>query len=227
MSRNTWIIFVIVCVTILGGLIFLSRQNRVEVGDVNTGAVIAASEANGNIADHVYGSEEGKVTLIEYGDFQCPACRSAFPILLELKEEFKDDLTFVFRNNPLPQIHPNARAASAAAEAGGLQGKFWEMHDALFEQQNIWGNASIEERLPMFVTIAEDAGVEDLDKFKRDMESKRVSDKINFDLELGRKDGVSGTPTILLNGEKIESDVWSVYDKLAKKVQEAIDATKE
>jgi len=124
-SRNTWIIFIVICVAILGGLIFLSRQDRADVGEVNTNSIVAASEANGNIGDHVYGSTEGKVLLIEYGDFQCPACASAYPILKEIKEEYKDDLTFIFRNNPITQIHPNAKAAAAAAEAAGLQGKYW------------------------------------------------------------------------------------------------------
>lgn len=222
MSRNTWIIFIVICVAILGGLIFLSRQDRADVGEVNTNSIVAASEANGNIGDHVYGSTEGKVLLIEYGDFQCPACASAYPILKEIKEEYKDDLTFIFRNNPITQIHPNAKAAAAAAEAAGLQGKYWEMHDALYEQQSDWENASIDERLPLFVAMAEAIGVEDIDKFKRDIESEAVNSKINFDLSLGRKDNVSGTPTIFLDQEKLESDVWANKEAFKAKVEEAL-----
>ena len=221
MSRNTWIIFIVICIAILGGLIFLSRQDRADVGEVNTNAIVAASEANGNIGDHVYGSTEGNVLLIEYGDFQCPACKSAFPILQEIKEEYKDKLTFIFRNNPITQIHPNARAA-AAAEAAGLQGKYWEMHDALYEQQDDWSNASVDERLSFFVAMAKEVGIDDIDQFKRDIESDAVSSKINFDLSLGRKDNVSGTPTIFLNQEQLESDVWANKEALKAKVEEAL-----
>ncbi len=222
MSRNTWIIFIVICIAILGGLIFLSRQDRADVGEVNTNAIVAASEANGNIGDHVYGSTEGNVLLIEYGDFQCPACKSAFPILQEIKEEYKDKLTFIFRNNPITQIHPNARAAAAAAEAAGLQGKYWEMHDALYEQQDDWSNASVDERLSFFVAMAKEVGIDDIDQFKRDIESDAVSSKINFDLSLGRKDNVSGTPTIFLNQEQLESDVWANKEALKAKVEEAL-----
>tara|TARA_B100001245_G_scaffold112184_1_gene82197 strand:- start:18099 stop:18767 length:669 start_codon:yes stop_codon:yes gene_type:complete len=221
-SRNTWIIFIVICIAILGGLIFLSRQDRADVGEVNTNAIVAASEANGNIGDHVYGSTEGNVLLIEYGDFQCPACKSAFPILQEIKEEYKDKLTFIFRNNPITQIHPNARAAAAAAEAAGLQGKYWEMHDALYEQQDDWSNASVDERLSFFVAMAKEVGIDDIDQFKRDIESDAVSSKINFDLSLGRKDNVSGTPTIFLNQEQLESDVWANKEALKAKVEEAL-----
>ena len=222
MSRNTWIIFIVICIAILGGLIFLSRQDRADVGEVNTNAIVAASEANGNIGDHVYGSTEGNVLLIEYGDFQCPACKSAFPILQEIKEEYKDKLTFIFRNNPITQIHPNARAAAAAAEAAGLQGKYWEMHDALYEQQDDWSNASVDERLSFFVAMAKEVGIDDIDQFKRDIESDAASSKINFDLSLGRKDNVSGTPTIFLNQEQLESDVWANKEALKAKVEEAL-----
>lgn len=224
MSRNAWIIFAAICVVILGGLIFLSRQNRAEIGDVNTKEIVKASTASGNIGDHVYGSTEGKVVLVEYGDFQCPSCQAAYPILKELKEEFKDDLTFIFRNNPITQIHPNAKVAAAAAEAAGLQGKFWEMHDKLYEQQNTWGNASIDERVSHMLTIAEEVGIKDMDKFKSDMESKAVSDKINFDLGLGRKDNVTGTPTILLGGEKVED--WADKDVFKQKIEDAIKRAK-
>jgi protein-disulfide isomerase len=223
-SRNAWIIFAAICVVILGSLIFLSRQNRAEVGDVNTKEIVKASAASGNIADHVYGATEGKVVLVEYGDFQCPSCQAAYPILKELKEEFKDELTFIFRNNPITQIHPNAKVAAAAAEAAGLQGKFWEMHDKLFEQQNTWGNASIDERVSHMLAIAEEVGIKDMDKFKSDMESKAVSDKINFDLSLGRKDNVTGTPTILLNGEKVED--WADKDVFKQKIEDAIKRAK-
>lgn len=222
MSKKTWIIFVVVVVAILGGLVFLSRKDQVNVSDIDQSKVIAASVANGNIADHVSGPKNGKSILIEYGDFQCPACGRAHPILKDMTTEFKDELTFIFRNNPLTAIHPNARAGSAAAEAAGLQGKYWEMHDLLYVRQQEWSESSPDQRVDIFLSYAKQVGVKDLDKFKSDLDSKAVSDKINFDLALGKKVPVQGTPTILLDGKKIESDVWSDQEKFKEVIKESL-----
>ena len=118
--------------------------------------------------------------------------------------------------------HPNARAGAAAAEAAGLQGKYWEMHDILYEQQNTWSNASIDQRLAYFKGYAQQVGVKDANKFSTDMDSKRVNDKINFDLALAKKVGASATPAIYLEGKKIESDVWSDKAKLKTAVEDAL-----
>lgn len=222
MNKKAWIIFVVVCVAVLGGLVFLSRGSQVDVSKVDQSKIIAASSQNGNIADHVYGTTSGKTTLIEYGDFQCPACGSAYPNIKSLTEEFKDQLTFIFRNLPLTSIHPNARAGAAAAEAAGLQGKYWEMHDMLYEQQNSWSNASTDQRASFFKGYAQQAGVKDMDKFNTDMDSKPVNDKINFDLALAKKVGASSTPAIYLDGKKIESDVWSDKAKFKTAIEDAL-----
>ncbi len=193
-----------------------------DVSGVDEAKAVAASEQNGNIADHVFGATSGKAILIEYGDFQCPACASAYPNIKELTEEFKDDLTFVFRNLPLTSIHPNARAAASAAEAAGLQDAYWKMHDQLYQNQTSWSSASTEQRLSYFETYAKSAGVKDIQKFKTDMNSKGVSDKINFDLALAKKIGASATPAIYLDGKKIESDVWSDKAKFKTQIEDAI-----
>lgn len=222
MSKKAWIIFAVACIAVLTALVLVSRGNQIDVSNINEAKIIAASEQNGNIADHVSGSTEQKTILIEYGDFQCPACASAFPNISEVKEEFKEDLTFIFRNLPLTSIHPNARAAAAAAEAAGLQGVYWEMHDELYENQNAWSGAATDKRLSFFETYAKAAGVKDIAKFKTDMNSKSVNDKINFDLALAKKVGASATPAIYLDGKKIEADVWSDKAAFKKQVEEAI-----
>jgi len=221
-SKKTWIIFVVICIVVLGGLVILSRRDQVNVGSVDQSKILAASAASGNIADHVFGTTSQKTTLIEYGDFQCPACGTAYPILKDVTETYKDTLTFIFRNNPLTTIHPNARAGAGAAEAAGLQGKYWEMHNILYENQNDWGGASIDKRLSFFESYAKQVGVANIDKFKTDMESKNVSDKINFDLALGKTIPVSGTPTLLLNGKQIDSETWSDKDKMKAAVEDAL-----
>lgn len=222
MSKKTWMIFIVICVAVLGGLIFISRKDKINVDAIEMTKATAASNANGNIADHVFGNKDSKVVLIEYGDFQCPACGSAYPIIKEVTDNYKDKVAFIFRNNPLTAIHPNARAGSAAAEAAGLQGKYWDMHDALYENQTSWSTAAVDKRTDMFVAYASQIGVKDKEKFKKDMESKAVNNKIDFDLALGKRVPVSGTPTILLNNKKIESDVWSDKDKFKAAIEDAL-----
>lgn len=221
MSKQAWIIFAAICVAVLGSLVFISQGEKTDVSGADETKIIAASADNGNIGDHVFGTKEGKAILIEYGDFQCPGCASAHPNLKELSEEFKDELTFVFRNLPLTSIHPNARAAATAAEAAGLQGKYWEMHNLLFESQNEWGQSS-DNRLEFFTSYARTAGVKDIEKFKSDITNENISKKINFDLALARKIGATSTPTILLDGKSIESNVWGNKEELKKKIEEAI-----
>jgi len=221
-SKQAWIIFAAICVAVLGGLILLSRGNQIDVSKVDETKIIAASPQNGNIGDHVLGTTTGKAILIEYGDFQCPACGSAYPNVKELTEKYKDQLIFVFRNLPLTSLHPNARAAAAAAEAAGLQGVYWDMHDTLYENQDTWTNATTENRLSYFEGYAKTAGVKDIAKFKTDIESQAVNDKINFDLALTRKIGASATPTMLLNGKKIESDIWSDKTKFESEIKSAL-----
>ncbi len=222
MSKKTWIIFAAVCIVVLGGLVVLSKKGQADVGSIDQNKIVAASAANGNIGDHVFGNTSGKTTMIEYGDFECPACKAAYPNVKTVTDQFKDQLTFVFRNNPLTTIHPNARAGAAAAEAAGLQGKYWEMHDALYENQDDWGNSSADQRTTYFVGYARQVGVKDIDKFKTDMSSNQVDTKINFDLALGKKVPVTGTPTILINGKAIDSATWNDPGKLKQAVQDAL-----
>ena len=222
MSKKTWIIFVVVCVVVLGALVALSRGQSAQVGDVESNKILAASAESGNIGDQVFGNRDSKVLLIEYGDFQCPACGSAHPTLKELTHEYKDKIAFVFRNFPLTSIHPNAKAASAAAEAAGLQGKYWEMHDKLYEDQNAWSNLGTTERTDQFVSYAAQLGVKDMDKFKKDMSNSAINKKIAFDLAIGKKAGASATPHILLNNKKVETDTWKDKAKLKAAIEEAL-----
>jgi protein-disulfide isomerase len=202
MSRNAWIIFIAICVLILGGLVWMSGRNKVDVSGVDHNAILSASEESGDIADHVKGNAEAKVLIIEYGDFQCPGCRSAAPAMKAVIDKYSDKVGFVFRNFPLA-IHNNARAAAAAAEAAGLQGKYWEMHDRLFENQQEWGNLSGNTRTDMFANYAEMLEL-DREKFLEDLKSDAVIAKINFDVSLGRKIGVNSTPSIFVNGKQVK-----------------------
>ena len=208
MNKYGWIIFSVVVVVVLGGLVAWTRVANppIDVSGVNNNSVIAASEQNGNIADHTKGSDSNKILLIEYGDYQCPSCGGAHPHINELMEEYDENVTFVFRNFPLTTIHPNARAAAAVAEAAGLQGKFWEMHDKLYETQNDWSNLDASQRTSVFSGYAKELGL-NIDKYNTDVAEKSVNQKINFDLALGKSVDTSATPTFFLNGEKLTDSV--------------------
>ncbi len=201
MSKNAWIIFSTVCLVVLGGLIFLSNKDKVNVDNVTTGVVQAAATQSGNIGDHVFGNAKSKVVMIEYGDFQCPGCGSAYPIITPLTEKYKDQIAFIFRNFPLTQLHPNAMTAAAVAEAAGLQGKYWEMHNKLYENQSAWNSLSASTRVDFFVSYAQSLGL-NTTTFKNDLTGTAISQKIGYDQALGRKDGVTGTPTFFVDGKQ-------------------------
>lgn len=203
MSRTTWIVFILICVGLLGGLILVSRGAKLNVEDIDLHQIQQAANDNGNIADHVFGDPEAKVTIIEYGDYQCPGCSTAAPVMRAVAEDYQDKgVRLVFRNFPLATIHPNARAAAAAAEAAGLQGKFWEMHDLIYSEQAAWENLGSTERTNKFTDYAQSLGL-DVDRFTTDLTSEEVSKKIDFDAALARKAGASGTPAIYVNGDLV------------------------
>lgn len=208
MSKKAWIIFVAAVVLFLGGLVAMSNSKKVDVSNVNAASIQPATEQSGNIADHVLGNKESKVILVEYGDFQCPGCKAVHPTVKALAEKYEDQIAFVFRNFPLTTIHANARTAAAAAEAAGLQGKYWEMHDQLYETQDSWKSLSPEERGDFFANYAKELNL-NVEQFKTDLASEAIAEKINFDLALGRKVGVSGTPGLFLNGNELTQPTWS------------------
>lgn len=220
MNKKAWIIFIAVVVVLMGALIYLSGRNKINVSNIQTAQLQPAAVDSGNIADHVFGKTDSKVILTEYGDYQCPGCGGMYPKVKTLTEKYKGQVAFVFRNFPLTTLHPNARAAAATAEAAGLQGKYWEMHDKLYENQSAWENITdLTQRTNFFTDYAKQLGL-DSTKFTNDIASSQVSQKINFDLSLGRKDGVSGTPSFYLNGKVINQDTWGD----ASKFEDAIKA---
>ena len=206
MSKKAWIIFGVVVVLLFGGLVYVSSKGKIDVSNVDTNKVQPASKQAGNIADHVFGKKESKIVLIEYGDFQCPGCAGAHPNLKTISEKYKDKIAFVFRNFPLTSIHPNARAAAAAAEAAGLEGKYWEMHDKIYTNQKSWEGSSTSERTQLFAGYAKEVGIDNA-TFEKALTNVSINQQISFDQALGKKINVSGTPTILLNGEKLSDEI--------------------
>lgn len=149
-------------------------------------------------ADHVRGENaSAPVTLIEYSDFQCPACAAFDPLLQDISTSYGDQVRLVYRHFPLYSIHANADEAAFAAEAASLQGKFWEMHDLLFDRQEDWENLAAPSE--MFAAYADLLGL-DVEKFKADMASDAVRDRVKVDVSSGNSAGISATPTLYLNG---------------------------
>lgn len=219
MNKTKWIIFAVLVIALFGGIIYMSKQNDTSTFNGDANKVIT----DGPIADQVYGSKDQKVVLIEYGDYQCPACASVHVPLKALTEKYKDKLTFVFRNYPLTNIHPNALAASTAAEAAGLQGKFWEMHDKLYETQDDWKAVATDKREAVFAGYASELGL-DAEKFKTDLKSADISAKISRDRSAGGKAGVSSTPTFVLDGVKIDGNDAVDAQILQQKIEDRLKA---
>ncbi|MEP6818695.1 MAG: thioredoxin domain-containing protein [bacterium] len=144
------------------------------------------------------------VTLEEFGDYQCPPCGALHPTLKQLKQEFGPSVNFVFRNLPLTGIHKNALTAAKAAEAARMQDHFWEMHDLLYENQDLWKDDI--NPMPIFWKFAADLGL-DTGKFSRDMEDKQVKLRIEADQSAAAELGIIGTPTLLINGRQLRPEV--------------------
>jgi Na+:H+ antiporter, NhaA family len=143
--------------------------------------------------DHVRGGADAAVTLVEYGDFQCPYCGEAYPVVHDLLERFGDQLRFVFRHMPLADLHPRAPFAAEAAEAAGAQGRFWEMHDRLFEHQRELSDEELRAH-------AEAVGIDDGARFDAELRDGIHSARVEEDFESGARSGVPSTPRFFVNG---------------------------
>jgi len=144
--------------------------------------------------DHMQGPEDAPVTLVEYGDYQCPYCGQAYPIVKRIQKHFGKTLRFVFRNFPLREAHAHAESAAETAEFAGAHGKFWEMHDLLFENQEQLGG-------PLYLELAKKLGL-DPAALKQSLADGQYRNRVDSDFAGGTRSGVNGTPTFFINGER-------------------------
>ena len=144
--------------------------------------------------DNIDGKDSAAIELVEYGDYECPYCGRAYPIVKDIQQQLGADLKFVFRNFPLKKIHPHAFSAAVATEAAAQQGKFWQMHDIIFENQH-----TLEPEDIFF--FAKEIGL-DIRSFENDMQEPALISKVEKDFETGIRSGVNRTPTFFINGEK-------------------------
>ncbi|HWT55894.1 MAG TPA: thioredoxin domain-containing protein [Candidatus Microsaccharimonas sp.] len=210
MSKQ-FLAIIAVVIVLLGGVFVITNKNSGTSG----------SSSSAKPSSHVEGSTSSGVKLVEYGDYECPYCGQYYPIVKQAVEQYKDKIQFQFRNLPLSSIHKNAFAGARAAEAASLQGKFWEMHDKLYENQDPQGAsgwvASNDPLNDYFVNFARQIGL-DTTKFKTDFASSTVNDTINADIAEFKKTKLDeSTPTFLLDGKHITpgyslSDFTKAFD---------------
>ena len=168
-----------------------------------------------NDKDHSHGEANATITLVEYGDYECPHCGHAYPIIKKLQERMGARLRFVFRNFPLANMHEHAMHAAEAAEAAGAQGKFWEMHDLLFENQNCLEDQSLKK-------YASDLNL-DVVAFVHDLASHSYRERVQQDFSSGVRSGVNGTPTFFINGTRYDGS--GELKDLLRAMDAALNAT--
>jgi protein-disulfide isomerase len=205
-----FVVILLVIVGIFVGYLYTTKQDSTTDGTTESSAVATT---------HTQGAGNKKVTLVAYEDFQCPVCGQYFPILNEVKNKYGDDITFQFRHFPIDSIHPNARAAHRTAEAAGNQGKFFEMHDLLYENIQSWSASTNAKSI--FDTYAKQLNL-DMTKFNADFASEQTNEIINADVNEGKKLGVSGTPSFILNGRLLADDERRSLDDLVKTIDAEI-----
>lgn len=197
-SRNTikWIILAasaLLFIAFFGFLIFLAKQNpsQEEIVLSNSG--------------WAKGAQNPKVTLVEFADFQCSACKAYHPIIQGLLSTYKDkSFKLILKHFPLTSSHKNALPSAMAAEAAGEQGKFFEMHDLLYKYQSDWADLPLDDARKKFISYAQELKLDE-ESFRKDLDRKDLEDKIRAQQEEGIKNGVNATPTFFLNGKIIQN----------------------
>jgi protein-disulfide isomerase len=228
-----FVIIILVLVVTVGSAWYMKRAasstmsvaNGAPSSSTNAGTVnapVAGPVAPGSTPAHALGPTTAPVTLEEFGDFECPPCGLLHPILVQMHKDFGDQLRIIFREFPLVPAHQHALAAASAAEAAGLQGKFWEMHDLIYENQKTWHEAF--DVRPIFEGFAKQIGL-DLDRYRQDINSDAVAQRIFEDGKRGHSLNVRGTPTVFLNGREVPFESLPA-DKLKVLIQNALAGQK-
>ncbi len=204
--NNRFILVLAVCVIGFFGILFMTKKDS---GTNNS--------SGSQLSNNVIAGNSG-VTLVEYGDFECPACLRFYPVIEQVKEKYKGKLTFQFRHFPLVEIHQNALVASRAAEAAGKQGKFWEMYNKLYTVQQDWSKAT--DPVASFEIYAKELGL-NVEQFKTDLKGDEVNSIVQADRNEAKKQGFSSTPTFVLDGQQL-TDAQDSVEFFSQKIDEAI-----
>lgn len=207
LAKHFWKIFGFLAVLLIGAAVLYSSQSSEKA---NEGLVFEP---------HIKGNPDAAVVLTEYSDFQCPACQQFSSVIQDVLAQHEGQIRFEYKHFPLISIHPHAVAAGRAAEAAGQQGKFFEMHDTLFENQSVWAASSNPQ--PYFIKYAEELSL-DMEKFKTHLRASALRDQVMAGYNEARDLGLSGTPTLFLNGEQMS---FQTYQEFADQVAAAVSGT--
>ncbi len=197
---------------LVGGIFFLSKDGATSTGVVTDPKILSQNN------NHIIATDSAKVTVVEFADFQCPACRAALPNIKQVLEKYKGQVNFVYRHYPLPQ-HKNAILAAMTAESAGAVGgpeKFWDMYALLFERQTKWSESS--DARSIFVEYAKELQL-DSDAFSKSLDDSALMDRIQKDKTDGNTLGVNSTPTFFINGETVTGNS---FEALAQKIEEKL-----
>ena len=217
-----FLIIVVVLIAAVGGVWLLRRSARQTTNanaTANANESDPGSEPPGAQPPWVRGNPKAPVTVEEFADFQCPSCGYYYPELKKIESEFGDNLRVIFRERPLVPPHEHALIAAQAAEAAGLQNRFWEMHDKLYENQKTWSDAS--DLVPIFVDYAKQIGL-DTDRFMKDLNGEAVATRIFQDGKRVHALNVISTPTFYVNGKEAKDDNWKP-DGLRAMIKQALN----
>lgn len=215
------IIAVVLLVAITAGWALMRSQPPASAPVSATGTATAVI-APGAEPPHVRGEASAPVTIEEFGDFQCPPCGLLYPELKKVEHEYGPRLRVIFRELPLVPMHAHAGWAARSAEAAGMQGSFWEMHDKLYENQKAW--TDLPDARPVFSGYAKSLGL-DMERFARDLESEPVDKRIFQDGKRAHALGVVSTPTLFLNGREVPFEVFKLPGGLNEVIDKALGGT--
>ncbi len=211
--NNRFILILAACVVGFFGILFFTKKDSNKSNNNGGGQ-------SSQLTQHTTGAGKTGVVLIEYGDFECPACYRFFPVIEQIKEKYKDQITFQFRHYPLVEIHKNALISARAAEAAGKQGKFFEMYSKLYTNQQTWTPAP--DPSNYFQAYAKELGLDEA-KFKTDMQSEEVNKIVQADKNYAKEQGFNSTPTFVLDGKKLENTQDTV-EYFSQQIDQAIAA---
>ncbi len=222
-TNKTTIWFIVgFVVLIIGGLVIAGIYSSGSSSTSSSGTFTATTVPAITGADWQEGNPKAKVSLVEYGDFECPACGAYFPIVQQIISNYSSTVLFVFRNYPLYQVHPDAGISAQAAEAAGLQGKYWQMNNLLYEKQNDWSSTSPDQVVSKFFDgYAQSLGL-DVNKFNQDISSNAVLNKIQADVAGGNSAQIDHTPTYFVNLTQIQNP--ASYSDFATVLDQAVAA---
>lgn len=204
---NRFVLILLALIVGFAGIFWFSKNSKKD----------ATSTSAAQASNHITGEGKKGVTVVEYGDYQCPACYQYEPIIEAVRDKYKADIYFQFRNFPITSKHPNAMVSARAAEAAAKQNKFWEMHDLLYKEQQSWSSSSTP--TTFFEQYAQQLSL-DVAKFKQDMNSTEVNATINADMADATSKNVEGTPTFFIDGKKITTP--NSVEEFGKLIEEAI-----